>query len=564
MKNLKIAKKLIVVFGIIAVLFITVTITAITSLMSTGSQFTSFYDEGYEVTNTSMDARRVIQSACKNIGYAIMTEDVAQTKVYIDSLGEDAVYLNAGINELKTTFKGDQSLINDCLTLLKDGASVRAEVSALALAGKNDQASALFFETYRPVLVQIQDKLMQLNEAADASADQSFNDSKSAEQFSMIVLCSLAAIALLAMIILAFYITRSLTRPIKEIETAARQMAEGSLNAIISYESKDELGLLSHSMRVLIHGLAAIVKDIGYLLGEMANGNFQVSSKSEPSYIGDYMPLLNSVRNINSSLSDTLTQINQASEQVSSGSEQVSGGAQALSQGATEQASSIEELSASITEVSQQIQVNASGARDASTIANQTGNEMLKCNQKMREMINAMDEISNSSSEIGKIIKTIEDIAFQTNILALNAAVEAARAGSAGKGFAVVADEVRNLASKSAQASKNTAELIENSLKAVASGTTIANDTAISLSQSVESSTKVTATIDKISQASSEQAQSISQITQGIDQISSVVQTNSATAEESAAASEELSGQAQMLKTLVSQFKLKKSSTDFY
>ena len=233
--------------------------------------------------------------------------------------------------------------------------------------------------------------------------------------------------------------------------------------------------------------------------------------------------------------------------------------AQALSQGATEQASSIEELAATITEMSGQIQNNAQSALQASQTVDGVGEKILESNQQMQTMTKAMGEISASSSEIGKIIKTIEDIAFQTNILALNAAVEAARAGEAGKGFAVVADEVRSLASKSSDASKSTAALIENSLKAVENGTRIADETAQSLLSVVEGTKEIASQINQIAAASSEQSKGAAQVQLGIDQIPNVVQTNSATAEESAAASEELSGQAQMLKTLISKFKLRRA-----
>ena len=249
-------------------------------------------------------------------------------------------------------------------------------------------------------------------------------------------------------------------------------------------------------------------------------------------------------------------QIDLSSDQVSSGADQVSSGAQALSQGAAEQASSIEELAETIRGISNHVKHNADYAEEADRRANAAGSEAVESNRRMQDMVSAMADISTSSREIGKIIKTIEDIAFQTNILALNASVEAARAGEAGRGFSVVAAEVRNLATKSAEASKDTAALIENSLNTVISGTRIADETAHSLDAVLESVRLVTGIIGQITASSIEQADSILQIEQGIERISEVVQTNSATAEESAAASEELSAQAQLLKNLTGQFRL--------
>lgn len=372
------------------------------------------------------------------------------------------------------------------------------------------------------------------------------------------LILSVAALALI--IITTIMVLKSMLRPLNGVVEAAESISKGTLNIAIDIKSEDEIGLLSQVFLKMADSLREIIEDTNYLLGEMSEGNFEIRTKAEARYIGDYNTMLVSLRKINTNLSSTLSQINQSADQVSAGAEQVSNGAQALSQGATEQASSVEELSATITEISSQIKTNATSARQASEKAEEVGIEMTISNQKMQDMIEAMQDISNSSSQIGKIIKTIEDIAFQTNILALNAAVEAARAGAAGKGFAVVADEVRNLASKSAEASKNTSVLIESSLKAVENGTRIADDTAKSLSSAVNGAKTVTEIIDHISQASAEQAQSIFQVTQGVDQISNVVQTNSATAEESAAASEELSGQAQMLKGFVGRFKLQASS----
>ena len=263
---------------------------------------------------------------------------------------------------------------------------------------------------------------------------------------------------------------------------------------------------------------------------------------------------------MNHNLSNTLTQVQQISEQVAEGSDQVSSGAQNLSEASAEQASSVEELAATITEISENIKRTADNAKEASEKVYSAQDALTVSNDQMQEMIQAMSVISHKSEDIGKIIKTIEDIAFQTNILALNAAVEAARAGEAGRGFAVVADEVRNLASKSAEAAKNTTGLIEGTIEAVNNGTDIANRTAQALVETVESAGTVVTYVDDISTSAAEQAESIFQVRQGVDQIAGIVQTNSATAEESAAASEELSAQAQTLKNLVEVFNLRKDS----
>lgn len=366
---------------------------------------------------------------------------------------------------------------------------------------------------------------------------------------------------LIAVLIITFILSLKLAngigKPIKACAERIELLSKGDLTAPVpNIKTKDETGQLAAATNTIVTNINGIIKDISWGLNELSNGNFVVTSEAEELYVGDFKQMAVSMYQIIGKLTNTLHQINRAAEQVASGSDQVSSGAQALSQGATEQASSVEELAATINEVSSHVHQNAENAQSASKQVVSVGEGLELSNQQMNQMIEAMDDINKRSAEIGKIIKTIEDIAFQTNILALNAAVEAARAGASGKGFAVVADEVRNLAAKSAEASKNTSELIVKSMDAVKNGTQIVNDTAQSLSDAVNGSKEVVSSIMEISTASEEQAQSIGQITQGIDQISSVIQTNSATAEESAAASEELSSQAQLLKDLIGQFKL--------
>ena len=365
------------------------------------------------------------------------------------------------------------------------------------------------------------------------------------------------AASILASVVVALMLAEHISKPMKACAERMKLLVRGDLESPVpDIRNRDETGMLAASTTELVQGLSIIINDIGYLLNEMANQNLDIQSSHRDAYVGTFQNILLSMRNLKVKLSDTMRQINTSADHVSDVSGQVSTSAQNLSQGSVEQASSVEQLAARVSEISDQVKHTANGAMEVRSQSHQVGEDASVCNQQMQELMDAMEKIQNSSDEIGKIIKAIEDIAFQTNILALNAAVEAARAGSAGKGFAVVADEVRNLASKSAEASKGTAILIEHSTSAVHTGTEIAKHTADTLTEVVNRMQTVVSSIDKIASVSSEQSEAVEQVTEGINQISSVIQTNSATAQESAAASQELSAEAAGLKNLVDQFTL--------
>lgn len=372
-----------------------------------------------------------------------------------------------------------------------------------------------------------------------------------------------AAFVILSLMIMTVFIRGTVSKPLSELTKLAKTMEQGRLGIGDSssvkktkIRSNDEIGVLADIFDGTIDRLKGYIGEISSILESIAEGN--LTRETTQDYVGDFVSIQNSLNDILSKLNNTLSGIVESSESVSNGAEQMSIGAQALSQGAVEQASAVEEVDGTVRSISEQVKKTAENAEHASEKVDLVSGQILECNNKMNEMIQAMEEINESSNEIGKIIKTIESIASQTNILALNAAVEAARAGEVGKGFAVVAEEVRELAGKSAEASKSTTELIEHSISAVRDGTKIVNETAEQIQTVVSGAKEVVDTTGWIAEAARTQADSVVEVQERISQISDVVQTNSATAEESAATSQQLSSQAELLKNLVGRFRVKR------
>lgn len=555
MRDYKIRKKILVVFGLIVAVFLGTVVFASGGLIYNGNQFRDFYEYSYPLSNQTLEIRRGLQASIKALGLSILNNDVETSEKYVQEVETQITGVRDNLTFLQETYRGDTSRLQQAVQMLEQAEEYRVQIQELSVANKNEEAKKIFFDQYNPQMLEIQDLIIAMDENTSALADSTYQKAYRMAMIVIIIAMVISGAAVGIAIVLAGKLTKSLTQPITEIENAAKQMAEGHLQVSIDYNSKDELGQLSENMRIMTQRVQYYISEISNATMQLAEGDLNV--KQLDPFLGDFATVQQSVRKLVGSLNETLTQINLSADQVAAGAGQMADSAQSLAEGATEQAGSIQELTATVESVTAMSTEGAAFAKQAAGQTHHAAEEAQMGQESMQLLVGAMENISNVSKEIQNIISTIEDIASQTNLLSLNASIEAARAGEAGKGFAVVADQIGKLASDSAQSAVETRELIEKALKEIENGNSITDQTAEVLENIITSMGNFAGMAKESSDSSERQAEMLQQVQSGIEQIASVVQNNSAAAEESSATSEELSAQSENLKEMVSQFQLR-------
>ena len=495
-----------------------------------------------------------VNAAARNIREMALNEDTSSYDNYEQTVKRLLSEVDSELQILKKTEVLSDENYEEYSSALSDWGEIGYSIMEEIKNGNDENATDAILNDCTPALNKVVEIAIKLDELTDEA---------SSETVRNIVVCTVAGfVVIIVCLIRAFTLTRKTSKrvletilePLHAIEDVATELTEGNLHSTLEYHSDDEMGKLAHSMRKSIRILGTYVDDIDRSMKLFSEGNFDVHPEVE--WRGDFVGILNSFMAFQASMAGTIKGIQNVSNEVSGAAEQVASSSNDLADGATNQAAVVEELTATVTGVSEQVEKNSQSAKEISVKVDELGNAISESNGKMHEMVDSMHEISEASKEIDKIITTINEIASQTNLLALNASIEAARAGEAGKGFAVVANQVNVLADQSAQAAKESATLIETSVKAVEKGMVIAGQTAAQLEEVAENSKLITTEVTNIAETLETQTTEIKQINEGIEQINDVVQTNSATSEECAAASQEMSSEAESLREMIRKFKV--------
>lgn len=555
-KDLKVGKKIESAFRGILMLFGLAICSALIVIFVSLSGMRKFHDVSYQNDVLQMEIRKDLQTTSKLILWSLTTLDEAKTKQYLSSAESYAMNMVSNTDLLVETFT-DQAMATDLQTAMQKVQMLGIELTEYAYANDIEKALEIYNGEYEGAAEELQNILVQMGEISGVEAENQYKQNQILGYAGIIIMLVVAVICILFVRTIQKALTNVINQPIKEIATATEKLKAGCLDITIEYDAKDELGELAIHFKDACDTLNEIVEEAGYLLGEMAEGNFNIRTRKEEIFVGQFEKLLLSMRKMNRQLDVTLKDIRTTSDQVAVGSTQLAQSAQELAEGATEQAGAVEELTATVEDVAMIARDSAKSANDACAMIRNVEQNATKSQNDLQDLTNAMTRISDTSKEIQEIIAAIEDIADQTNLLSLNASIEAARAGEAGRGFAVVADQIGKLAADSAQSAANTRALIEKSLVEIENGNAVTEKTVIALEEILGGMKTFADAAQGSSQASETQADMLEQIQQGIEQISSVVQSNSAAAEETSATSQELSAQSENLKSLVGKFRLR-------
>ncbi len=559
MKNLKLMYKFGVTLGLSLLILLAMGFISISSIISLDNRFEVFHDDAYVAYRDLTNSRMQFDDTGKLLAGIINNGDADQI---LDAY-------NAGTAGFEESIKGFEALIgkegtsaefqNYAQSIVKNAeltSVARDKIATFARNGQVELAASTFFGEYFNAFNATLQDVQAVITLIDTYAESSYTSVVAYENTMTMVLYAILAVAAIVTVILGMILTKSCTAPIYKIKDSIAALSAGKFDeAKLEYVAKDEFGELATDISACVDVLYRIKTDLVNGFASIANGDFVSHVPDAGAYVGDFEELMENIGIFLTKISAALNQVTAATSQVMLGSNQVASGAQTLAEGTTEQAASLQKLSHTMDEITAQIDEISTFSKNAADVTANSKVAINESNNQMHDLIISMNEIEDKSKEISKIIKTIDDIAFQTNILALNAAVEAARAGSAGKGFAVVADEVRNLAAKSAEAALHTTTLINASIEAINKGVSLSQLVATDISGVVEGSDQVNESVQKISDLTATQFASVKLVADGLEQIASVVHTNSATSEESAAASEELSSQANLLNELTRSFK---------
>ncbi len=553
-KDWSVKTSLMVLYGGVMIVMLLVIILSVLMLDYTSGRYVEENLSASERVQAITDSELLVQEIAIDVRNMAIT---GYDQAGFDQIEQEIYQLNEQLEVIVANYTQDDAALEfQAAVYAWEGAF--AGIYAALGEGDNELAQRLIIEECTPSLNIAIEKGHDLNNKINDMTHLELDALTNLVNTLVIALIIIVLVAVLLGVILIIKQVSRITKAINIAKEGVLASNNGDLSFPVEYSSGNELGEICESVRQSQVGIRGMIGELSSIIDKVIEGDLTVATQG--TYPGDYVPVKTNLDKLVEYLNTIMANISEMSEQVTNGAEQVANGAQALAQGATEQASSVEELAATINDMDVRAQDNVKMATEAREGSQEAADQVDKSNALMKEMRSAMDEILVGQTDIGKILDTIENIAFQTNILALNAAVEAARAGTAGKGFAVVADEVRNLASKSDQAAKQTKVLIEDAMSSVQRGTTLAEDVEQNMEKTVELVNGAIVVIGNLANASIEEASSINQLSIGIEQIAAVVQTNSATSEESASASEELNGQATRMKSMISHIKFKNSA----